>query len=327
MAHTFKQSLDELRDFVSEDLERVEQLIVDKSNSDVSHITNVIQHLILSGGKRIRPVMLLAVCKMLALDDERKIRVAAAIELIHSATLLHDDVVDQSGLRRGVRTSNSIWGNKTSILVGDFLFAVAFQWIVSCRDLGLLSVLSQTSSTIIVGEIQQMLHSNSLDITREKYLEIISAKTAALFSASCESAAVLSKTSPSEREALRNFGYNFGIAFQIMDDLLDYTAQRENLGKPSGSDFGDGKVTIPLIIAYASAGQEDKRLLKNALSDATADFATAFSYIKSQGITEQVVEFATGYIDSALASLDVFPDSQGKSKLLALLRSALMRQR
>ncbi|MGN7678269.1 MAG: polyprenyl synthetase family protein [Anaplasma sp.] len=327
MSHTFKQSLDELRDFVSEDLEQVERLIVDKSNSDVSHITNVIQHLILSGGKRIRPVMLLAVCKMLALDDERKIRVAAAVELIHSATLLHDDVVDQSELRRGVRTSNSIWGNKTSILVGDFLFAVAFQWIVSCGDFGLLSVLSQASSTIIVGEIQQMLHSNSLDITCEKYLEIISAKTAALFSATCESAAVLSKTSLSEREALRNFGYNFGIAFQIMDDLLDYTAQRENLGKPSGSDFGDGKVTIPLIIAYANADQEDKKLLENALNGAPADLAAAFSYIKSQDIAEQVVEFAAGYIDSALASLDVFPDSQGKSKLLALLHSALMRQR
>ncbi|ASI48090.1 MAG: polyprenyl synthetase family protein [Anaplasma ovis] len=326
MSDAFNRALVDLRSLVSEDLEAMEQLIVDTSNSDISYIADIVGHLMLSGGKRIRPILLLAVCKMLALEDERRIRIAAAIEFIHSATLLHDDVVDQSELRRGVKTSNSLWGNKASILVGDFLLAAAFQWIVSCGDFELLTVLSGASRTIVTGEIQQMVYSKNLDITREKYLEIISAKTAALFSATCESAGVLSASPHDKREALRNFGHNFGITFQIVDDLLDYTAQHEQWGKAHSQDLSNGQVTLPLIMAYEEADSTGKEILRGALAGRPPDIEAAHSYITSLNIVQKAAKFATEYVDASHKFLEPFPDSQCKSKLSALLHSALQRR-
>ncbi|ACZ48873.1 octaprenyl-diphosphate synthase [Anaplasma centrale str. Israel] len=326
MPDAFSRALADLKNLVSEDLEEMERLIVTTSNSDISYITDIINHLMLSGGKRIRPIMLLAVCKMLALQDERRILIAAAIEFIHSATLLHDDVVDQSESRRGTKTSNSLWGNKASVLVGDFLLATAFQWLVSCSNFELLTTLSRASCTIVTGEIQQMVYSKSLDITREKYLEIISAKTAALFSATCESAGVLSESSFDDRKALKNFGHNFGITFQIVDDLLDYTAQHEKWGKTPGQDLSNGQVTLPMIMAYEEADYAGKEMLRGALAGRPSDVASVHSYISSLNVAQKAIAFAAEYVDASHKFLEPFPDSQYKSKLSALLRSALQRR-
>ncbi|MEH0831335.1 polyprenyl synthetase family protein, partial [Anaplasma bovis] len=219
---SFRYALSDLQTLVSDELQQMHNLFQDASCNSISHIATIINHLVLAGGKRIRPLLLLSCCKMLGCEDARRIKVASAIEFIHCATLLHDDVVDESIFRRGVKTSNAIWGNKTSILVGDFLLAVAFQWVVACGSLPIVSVLSDASSTMITGEVQQLVYSKDPNITLSKYLEIISAKTAALFSAACESSAILHDASDAYRHALKHFGYNFGMAFQILDDILDY---------------------------------------------------------------------------------------------------------
>ncbi|MCU7611130.1 polyprenyl synthetase family protein [Anaplasma capra] len=326
MSDAFSRTLEELKNLVSEDLKEMEKLIIDAGNSEISYVADIVSHLMLSGGKRIRPIMLFATCRMLELNDRRKIHIAAAIEFIHSATLLHDDVVDQSDLRRGIRTSNSLWGNKASILVGDFLLAMAFRWVVACRNFELLTVFSEASRTIITGEIQQMTYGTDLNMTREKYLEIISAKTAALFAATCESAGVMSEVSHDKREALRDWGHNFGIIFQIVDDLLDYTTQREEWGKTSGQDLSNGQVTLPLIIAHEGADPTTKELLRGALAGKPSDLKAAHSYIASLDIVTKATQFATDYVNASRRFLDPFPDSQYKSKLDALLHSALQRQ-
>ncbi|SCV64945.1 Octaprenyl-diphosphate synthase [Anaplasma phagocytophilum] len=326
MANTFSSALDDLKLLVASELQEMESLIAKQRQSEVQLIADIIQHLILSGGKRARPVMLLAACGMLGCIDERRIVVAAAIEFLHSATLLHDDVVDKSDMRRGVETANSIWGNKASILVGDFLFATAFQWIVSCNSIQLLSVLSNTASIIVSGEMQQLVHSSSLDISRTKYLEIISSKTAALFSAACESAAVLHDVGALQRSALRDWGFNFGIVFQILDDILDYTANQNELGKRTYNDIVSGKVTLPLIIAYEGASEKDRIGLRGALSRERPDPDLAFSYIMAHNAIEKSVELAKEYIAIAEKQLSHFPDSAYKQKLLNLLNSAVNRR-
>ncbi|EOA62693.1 polyprenyl synthetase family protein [Anaplasma phagocytophilum] len=324
--NTFSSALDDLKLLVASELQEMESLIAKQRHSEVQLIADIIQHLILSGGKRTRPVMLLAACGMLGCTDARRIVVAAAIEFLHSATLLHDDVVDKSDMRRGVETANSIWGNKASILVGDFLFATAFQWIVSCNSIQLLSVLSNTASIIVSGEMQQLVHSSSLDISRTKYLEIISSKTAALFSAACESAAVLHDVGALQRSALRDWGFNFGIVFQILDDILDYTANQNELGKRTYNDIVSGKVTLPLIIAYEGASEKDRIGLRGALSRERPDPDLAFSYIMAQNAIEKSVGLAKEYIAIAEKQLSHFPDSAYKQKLLNLLNSAVNRR-
>ncbi|WP_249548527.1 polyprenyl synthetase family protein [Anaplasma phagocytophilum] len=324
--NTFSSALDDLKLLVASELQGMESLIAKQRHSEVQLIADIIQHLILSGGKRTRPVILLAVCGMLGCGDERRIVVAAAIEFLHSATLLHDDVVDKSDMRRGVETANRIWGNKASILVGDFLFATAFQWVVSCNSMQLLSVLSNTASIIVSGEMQQLVHSSSLDISRTKYLEIISSKTAALFSAACESAAVLHDVGTLQRSALRDWGFNFGIVFQILDDILDYTANQNELGKRTYNDIVSGKVTLPLIIAYESASEKDRIGLRSALSREHPDPDLAFSYIVAHNSIEKSVELAKEYIAIAEKQLYHFPDSEYKQKLLNLLNSAVNRR-
>ncbi|UQD54335.1 polyprenyl synthetase family protein [Anaplasma phagocytophilum] len=324
--NTFSSALDDLKILVASELQEMESLIAKQRHSEVQLIADIIQHLILSGGKRTRPVMLLSACGMLGCIDERRIVVAAAIEFLHSATLLHDDVVDKSDMRRGVETANSIWGNKASILVGDFLFATAFQWIVSCNSIQLLSVLSNTASIIVSGEMQQLVHSSSLDISRTKYLEIISSKTAALFSAACESAAVLHDVGTLQRNALRDWGFNFGIVFQILDDILDYTANQNELGKRTYNDIVSGKVTLPLIIAYEGASEKDRIGLRGALSRERPDPDLAFSYIMAQNAIEKSVELAKEYIAIAEKQLSHFPASAYKQKLLNLLNGAVNRR-
>ncbi|MFV9838785.1 MAG: polyprenyl synthetase family protein [Aaplasma endosymbiont of Hyalomma asiaticum] len=327
MDDPFSVALNDLKLLVADELQEAEDMMSYKGCGNVEYITNVVQHLILSGGKRTRPSILLAVCRLLGCTDPRRVVVAAAIEYIHNATLLHDDVVDRSEIRRGKQTSNSIWGNKASILVGDFLFAVAFQWIVSCDSIPLLSVLSKASSTIITGEIQQMIYSDKIDLSRAKYFEIISSKTAALFAASCEAAAVLHDVETEMRTALRDFGFNFGIVFQILDDILDYTSHKEKLGKQTLNDLNNEKITIPIILTYEDIGNSERAELRASMSKESQNPELVLSYITKNNSILKCLELAKQYASAAKKQLSLFPDSQCKHKLIRLLDSAVERQR
>ncbi|ABD44545.1 polyprenyl synthetase family protein [Ehrlichia chaffeensis str. Heartland] len=324
MTNDFSNTFLQLKSLVQQDLDSMESLILHQNNKHITLITEIVQHLIKSGGKRIRPIIFFIICKMLNCNNENKVPIAAAIELIHNATLLHDDVIDESELRRGEKTSNVIWGNKASILVGDFLLAISFQWLIKCKNLNILSILSQASKDVIVGEVQQMISSHNINISKEKYIEIISAKTAALFSATCESAANLAQTSNEEKEALKNFGNNFGISFQIMDDILDYTASGEQFGKKLGNDLLTGKTTLPVIIAYQNATSKEKKFWDQI--SVNPNLEQAISYIKVHNAIEKSISIATTYINQAKSCLNIFAESNYKTHLNKLLDCILYRE-
>ena len=323
MTSDFNNILSQLKSLVQQDLDSMEYLILHQNNKNISLITQIIHNLIKHGGKRIRPILFFIICKMLNYNKEDKIHIAAAIEFIHNATLLHDDVIDESDLRRGNKTSNSIWGNKSSILVGDFLLAVSFQWLIECKNLNILSILSQTSNNIIVGEIQQMISSNDINTSQEKYIEIISAKTASLFAATCESAADLAEVTNKEKTALKSFGNNFGTSFQIIDDILDYTAPKKEFGKKLGNDLLTGKITLPVIIAYQNATQEEKKFWDQISVNPNLDQAIA--YIKAHNAIKKSIDIAATYIDQAKLSLNIFTESIYKTSLSKLLDCILQR--
>ena len=324
MVGNFNNILLQLKSLVQQDLDAMEHLILHQKNSNISLITKIIHHLVKSGGKRIRPILFFIICKMLDYNNkEDKIHIAAAIEFIHNATLLHDDVIDESDLRRGTKTANFIWGNKASILVGDFLLAISFQWLIECKNLNILSILSQTSNTIIIGEIQQMISSHNINISKEKYIEIITAKTASLFSATCESAADLAQVDNKKKTALRNFGNNFGISFQIIDDILDYTASEKQFGKKLGNDLLTGKITLPVIIAYQNSTQEEKKFWDQISINQNLDQAIA--YIKAHNAIEKSIDIATFYINQAKLNLNIFTESNYKTLLNKLLDCILHR--
>ncbi|AHC38904.1 polyprenyl synthetase family protein [Ehrlichia muris] len=323
MTNNFNNTFLQLKSLVQQDLEEMEFLISHQNDKHIALITEIIYHLIKSGGKRIRPIIFFIICKMLNCNNANKILIAAAIEFIHNATLLHDDVIDESDIRRGIKTSNFIWGNKASILVGDFLLAVSFQWLIECKDLNILSILSQTSNTIIVGEVQQMISSHDINLSKEKYIEIISAKTASLFGATCESAATLAQVTNKEKEALKNFGNNFGISFQIMDDILDYTASEEQFGKKLGNDLFTGKTTLPVIIAYQNATSKEKKFWDQI--SVNSNLEQAISYIKSHNAIEKSIDIATIYVNQAKSCLNIFAESNYKMHLNKLLDCILHR--
>ncbi|KJV65734.1 MULTISPECIES: polyprenyl synthetase family protein [Ehrlichia] len=323
MTNNFNNTFLQLKSLVQQDLEEMEFLISHQNDKHIALITEIIHHLIKSGGKRIRPIIFFIICKMLNCNNANKILIAAAIEFIHNATLLHDDVIDESEIRRGTKTSNFIWGNKASILVGDFLLAVSFQWLIECKDLNILSTLSQTSNTIIVGEVQQMISSHNINLSKEKYIEIISAKTASLFGATCESAANLAQVTNKEKEALKNFGNNFGISFQIMDDILDYTASEEQFGKKLGNDLFTGKTTLPVIIAYQNATSKEKKFWDQI--SVNSNLEQAISYIKSHNAIEKSIDIATIYVNQAKSCLNIFAESNYKMHLNKLLDCILHR--
>lgn len=248
--------MEALRQLTAPDLEQVNAVILENVKSDITLISDLASHIVSAGGKRIRPSLTIAAAQLLGYSGKRHVRLAACVEFIHTATLLHDDVVDASHLRRGEETANAIWGNKSSVLVGDFLLSRAFQLMVADGELDVLKILSNAAATISAGEVKQLMVSHDLSIEKEIYLDVIAAKTAALFEAACELGAVVSEQ-PEHRETLRNFGHALGMIFQLIDDALDYTAHETQLGKAIGDDFRDGKVTLPVIIAYrASTPQE-----------------------------------------------------------------------
>lgn len=325
--------LEQVFNQIAPELKKVDQIILDFAVGKAPLIQEVSQHLISSGGKRIRPTLLLLSSKLFREENiSDDLNLAAAIELIHSATLLHDDVVDTSLVRRGKKTANAIWDNKASILVGDYLFSIAFQLMVKCRDLQILALLSKTSAVMSDGEVMQLENSNDIELSLEKYLEIIFGKTAVLFSAACESAALLNQASEEKITALREFGKNLGIVFQIVDDVLDYTSSQETLGKEVGHDFFEGKVTLPAILTYRASNADERKkiseIFANNLFDPkrnSDDLTWFMNLLHSYKILEESQRIASSYVKLAEKNLDIFSQSSVKNNLAAILQYSLNR--
>jgi len=275
--------------------------------------------LIAGGGKRMRPMLTLASAALLDYTGTRHHKLAAAVEFIHTATLLHDDVVDGSGMRRGKRTANLIWGNPASVLVGDFLFSRAFELMVEDGSLKVLNILSHASAVIAEGEVDQLTAQRQVETSEEHYLHIINAKTAALFAAACRISPVVAEAGEEAEEALECFGRNLGIAFQLIDDAIDYSSDEETMGKGRGDDFRDGKVTLPVILAYARGSKDDRAFWKSAMQgDRTSDddLAHATRLMQSTGALADTMERARLYGRRAIDALAPFPNGRAKAALV-----------
>jgi len=322
--------MDKFQNIISElapDLKKVDEIILEFAVGKSPLIQEISNHLISSGGKRIRPILLILAAKLCGTNsDNNHHNLAAAVELIHSATLLHDDVVDTSEVRRGKKTANAIWDNKASILVGDYLFSIAFQLMVRGKSLRVLDLLAKASSIMADGEVMQLENSSDVALSQEKYFEIIFGKTAVLFSAACESGALINNRSEAEIAALREFGKNLGIIFQIIDDVLDYSSQEQILGKEIGNDFFEGKVTLPIIITYENATESERKLIADMFAKNlfTAeknqnDFAEILSLIEKCNSIRLTKAIASQYHAAAIKNLEIFPDSVFKQNLIAIL--------
>lgn len=318
-----------LRSLTDPGMQRVNEIIIEQVQSDIPLIGTLASHLLKAGGKRLRPRLTIAAAMLCGYDGERHWRLAASVEFMHTATLLHDDVVDESQLRRGEATANALWGNKSSVLVGDFLLGRAFQMMVADGSLATLTLLSDAAAIISAGEVHQLSISHDLSITREVYEQMIRAKTAALFSAACEIGAIVSGKE-SYRPALYQYGEALGMAFQLADDALDYMADEATLGKAIGDDFRDGKVTLPVQIAYANGNAVERNFWKQALENGqaitAADLAHARSLLKKYSACEATLARAGEYADRALQALEKFPASQAKAALVEAAQFSANRQ-
>jgi octaprenyl-diphosphate synthase len=293
------------------DLEKVNRLIVDRMHSPVSLVAELAGHIVSAGGKRLRPMLTLACARLCGYQGERHIALAAVVEFIHTATLLHDDVVDDSHLRRGRDTANAIWGNKPPVLVGDFLFARSFQLMVEDGSLRVLEILSRAAAVIAEGEVHQLMTANDTTTTEAAYLEVIEAKTAALFAAASRVGAVLADRPAAEEDALDRFGHHLGIAYQLVDDVLDFTAEQAELGKSLGDDFRDGKITLPILIAFARGDAEERGFWRRTLEDGEQgpdDLARAVRLLDRHGALTETLARARVHASSAIEALSLFSD-------------------
>ncbi|MBE7637901.1 polyprenyl synthetase family protein [Sneathiella sp. P13V-1] len=320
-------SLTPLMDIVADDLKDTNQIILDRMHSDVELIPVLARHLIAAGGKRLRPVLTLGAAKLCGYEGDRAKKLAACVEFIHTATLLHDDVVDESDLRRGNETANAVWGNQASVLVGDFLFSRSFQLMVEDGSLEVLRVLSNASAVIAEGEVLQLMNVGDINVTEESYFEVIAAKTAALFAAATRVGAVVANRPENEVDALEEFGMNLGIAFQLIDDALDYSAEQQSLGKTIGDDFREGKVTMPVLLAYRAGDEEEKafwtRVIEQEQND--GDLDEAMRLIEKHQTIRGTFDTALKYGDMAKANLGLFADGPEKAALISAVDFAIER--
>ncbi len=319
----------DLKNSVEEKLVLVEEKIKTKLNSDVSLAQKMTNYHIKTGGKRLRALLTLGSAKLCGyLKGGRDINLAACVELIHAATLMHDDVIDFSNFRRGKKTINSIWGNQSSILVGDYLLSRCFEMMVEDENLEVLKLLSSTSSEIAQGEILQLQHKNEIDMLEETYLKIISTKTAALFSASTKLGAILANKENKKKDALEFYGKNLGLTFQIADDTLDYNSEVKLFGKKIGNDFYEGKITLPIILLFQKTNNTEKQNLKNIFKKNTKtenEFKFTLGLILKYNIIDQCYKKAEHFINLASNSLSIFPESKEKEILKNLTTFSLER--
>jgi len=323
-----KPSIDVLTGLTQDDLQQVNQTIIDRMESPVILIPQVAGHIIAAGGKRLRPMLTLASARMCGYDGDRHIGLAACVEFIHTATLLHDDVVDESDLRRGAASANALWGNKSSVLVGDFLFSRAFELMVEDGNLDVLRILSQASSIIAEGEVLQLVTANDTETTEEDYLEVIRSKTAKLFAAAAEIGAVVADRPEDDWQALDTFGHNLGMSFQLVDDVLDYSARQATLGKAVGDDFREGKITLPVVLAFSAADEDERAFWRRTLEDLEqkkGDFRRAVTMLEKSGALAASMERARDYGARARQALEPFPDCEIKDALAEAVEFAIHR--
>ncbi|MEI9927925.1 MAG: polyprenyl synthetase family protein [Sphingomonas sp.] len=321
-------TLDAMMTLVALDMNLVNAVILDRMQSEIPLIPELAGHLIAGGGKRMRPMLTLASAKLLGYSGARHHKLAAAVEFIHTATLLHDDVVDSSDLRRGRRTANIIWGNPASVLVGDFLFSRSFELMVEDGSLKVLKILSHASAVIAEGEVNQLTAIRRLDMSEERYLDIIGAKTAALFAAACRIAAVVAERGEGEEAALDSYGRNLGIAFQLVDDAIDYVSTAEAMGKDAGDDFREGKMTLPVILAYARGSEADRGFWKEAVAGHRAgdvDFAEAVRLVRATRAVDDTLARARHYGQRAIDALGGFAAGAAKDAMVEAVEFAVAR--
>ena len=321
-------SLESILALLGDDLHRVNQLIVESMHSPVSLIPQLAGHIVASGGKRLRPLLTLAAANLCGYQGDRHIGLATCVEFIHTATLLHDDVVDESRLRRGKDSANAVWGNQSSVLVGDFLFSRAFQIMVSDGSLRVLKILSNASAVIAEGEVMQLMTTNDTETSEEAYLKVIRAKTATLFAAAASVGAVVAERPTAEEQALESFGMNLGIAFQLIDDVLDYAAEEDDLGKTIGDDFREGKITLPVILAWRRGNVEERSFWQRTLEELNQteqDLTYAKTLMKRHNSLLDTVDRARHYGAIARDSLGIFRDCPIKDALLEMVNFAVHR--
>jgi octaprenyl-diphosphate synthase len=312
-------SLDPLISLTAGDMVKVNEAVLARAASHVELIPELAGHLINSGGKRIRPMLTVASARMCGGKGDAHIKLATAVEFMHTATLLHDDVVDESNLRRGKKTARLIWGNQASVLVGDYLLGQAFKMMVETASLEALRILSNAAAVIAEGEVLQLSASHDTSTTEDAYMQVIGAKTAALFSAAAEVGAVVAKRPKDEQAALESYGRNLGIAFQLVDDALDYSGKQALMGKSVGDDFREGKITLPVVLAYRRGSQEERNFWKRTLEDGNQtadDLAYAQKLIERHNAIADTVERARHYGAIARDALAIFPDSAHKAALV-----------
>jgi len=316
-----------IQSLTESEAQAIDQLILEELSSDVVLINQLGHYIINSGGKRLRPMLLLLTAKALDYNEDKHLLLAAVIEFIHTATLLHDDVVDESDLRRGKESANAVWGNAASVLVGDYLYSSAFEMMVRTNNMRVMEILSKTTTAIAEGEVLQLLNCNNPATTEEKYLEVISRKTAILFSAATRLGAVISGVTPEIEQSLADYGQHLGMAFQLIDDALDYTSSKDELGKNLGDDLAEGKPTLPLIYAIEKGTKEQATIVIEAIKTGSRDsFNDVYEIVKATNAisyTElRAEEEAQKAIDAISTTL---PDSEYKNALELLARFSVQR--
>ena len=323
-----RPSLDELHALIKDDLAAVNEQIVTRMHSPVAMIPQLASHIVAAGGKRLRPMLTLASAQLCGYTGSRHVTLAACVEFIHTATLLHDDVVDESALRRDMESANALFGNKASVLVGDFLFSRSFELMVEDGSLDVLRILSHASSVIAEGEVLQLMTTNDTETGEAQYLEVIKAKTAQLFAAACRIGAVVAERPRVEEEALETFGMNLGIVFQLIDDVLDFRAEQATLGKTVGDDFREGKITLPVILAFRRGNEEERTFWRRTLEDLEqkdGDLEHAIKLMDKHGALNDSIERARHYGAMSRDALGIFRDCPEKRALTALIDFCIQR--
>jgi octaprenyl-diphosphate synthase len=320
--------IEPLTTLVADDMERVNQTILSRTGSEVAMIPEVANHLISSGGKRLRPILTLAASGLCGYAGSGHVKLAAAVEFMHTATLLHDDVVDESDMRRGKAAARVLWGNEASVLVGDFLLGQAFKMMVEVGSLPCLEVLSNAAVVIAEGEVMQLSAAKDTETTEDAYLAVIRAKTAALFAAACEVGPILANRSRAEVAACRVYGANFGVAFQLIDDALDYGGSSAKLGKNVGDDFREGKITLPVVLSFRRGGPAEREFWRRTLERGEAvegDLEIALATMKKHRALDDTIERARHYGAMAIDALELFPASTWKHALRDAVEFAVSR--
>ncbi len=320
-------NFDEVAALANDDMEAVNRLISRSLESDVPLVSQVSEYIVMSGGKRLRPVIVLLAARALGYSGEQHIRAAAIIEFIHTATLLHDDVVDSSERRRGKESANTVFGNQASVLVGDFLYSRSFQMMVDIDNMRVMQILADATNTIAAGEVQQLMNVHDPDTSEDDYQQVIYRKTARLFEAGAQIAAVLAERDPADEDAMIRYGQHLGTAFQLIDDALDYDASANDLGKNVGDDLAEGKPTLPLIYAMRKGTPEQQELIRQAVLEGGLDrMDEILEVIRETGALEYTTRRAREAADAAIATLAHIPDSDYRRALIALAEFAVQRR-